>query len=329
MSGFVFCILSKIQRLFSTDFSSKRIYNISNIYFLVKNMQTVIYADILIFLNSIITLFILLATSELLKTDVRKLRLITGSFLGGIFSLIILAPEMNLFLILITRFLISMIIIIITFSTKSLRLAVKAIVYSYLITVLFAGIISFIMLNFKTEKIYLNNGFIYFDIDILVLIFSVALSYLFFRLVIRYLSVKNKNDIIYNAEIKYNDKIIKIKALFDTGNEIKDIYTNKPTILVSIKEIECFFDHSDIITLNKTIQNDNVDTLPVGFRLIPIRSLGCEKLLPAFSADSAEIHNKDIHKILNEPSIVITSDCFDSKKYSAIINKNVLGEYVI
>ena len=123
-------------------------------------MQTVIYADILIFLNSIITLFILLITSDLLKTDIRRLRLFTGSVLGGIFSLIILAPEMNSILVIITRFLISLIVVIVTFKTDSLKTVVKAVILSFIITVLFGGTVSLIMFNFFSENIYVNNGVI-------------------------------------------------------------------------------------------------------------------------------------------------------------------------
>ena len=62
-------------------------------------MQQVIYVDVLIFLNTIITFIILLTTVEISGVSPKTFRLLTGSLLGGIFSLIILAPEMNVFFV--------------------------------------------------------------------------------------------------------------------------------------------------------------------------------------------------------------------------------------
>lgn len=292
-------------------------------------MQTVIYADILIFLNSIITLFILLITSDLLNIDLRKLRLFTGSVLGGIFSLIILAPEMHSFIVIVTRFLICLIIVIVTFKTDSLKTLVKAVIFSFMITVLFGGTVSLIMFNFMKENIYLNNGFIYFDINIIILIISIVLFYSVFKAIHSFLIKKRKADIIYGVEINYNNNKLVIQALFDTGNDIKDIYNNKPAILLSIKEAEKLLNHSDYLKIENSVISEIYTELPQGFRLLPVRTLGDEKLLPAFTAESATVFNEDIRKMLTKPSIVITADCFNKNEYSAVINKNALGEYLI
>lgn len=292
-------------------------------------MQTVIYADILIFLNSIITLFILLITSDLLKTDIRRLRLFTGSVLGGIFSLIILAPEMNSILVIITRFLISLIVVIVTFKTDSLKTVIKAVILSFIITVLFGGTVSLIMFNFFSENIYVNNGFIYFDINIFVLIISIVSFYSLFKAIHRFFIKKRKVDIIYNVELSFNSNKILIHALFDTGNTMKDIYNNKPVILLSITEAKKLLNYEDCLIIENFVTSEICTDLPQGFRLLPVRTLGSEKLLPAFTADSATVFNHNIRKIITKPSIVITNDCFDKNEYSAVINNNALGEYLI
>ena len=68
-------------------------------------MQTVIYADLLIIFNTVMTLLIIVITSDILKIDSGKVRYISAAFCGGVSSLIILAPAMNVALMLILRFL--------------------------------------------------------------------------------------------------------------------------------------------------------------------------------------------------------------------------------
>ena len=73
-------------------------------------MQTVVYADLLVILNTIVTLIIIIITSDLLKIDSRRTRYIAGSVAGGFMSLIILAPSLNSFVSILVRVLISVVI---------------------------------------------------------------------------------------------------------------------------------------------------------------------------------------------------------------------------
>ena len=63
-----------------------------------------IYVDVLVCTNIFINYFILLAISRLSSFSLNRLRIIAGAVLGGIFSLLILLPEINFYINLITVF---------------------------------------------------------------------------------------------------------------------------------------------------------------------------------------------------------------------------------
>ena len=60
-----------------------------------RRMQTVIYVDVLVVLNLIITYLLLLCTALALRQSPSALRLFFGSLLGGFSSLIILLPDLG------------------------------------------------------------------------------------------------------------------------------------------------------------------------------------------------------------------------------------------
>ena len=83
-------------------------------------LQTVVYADVLFIVNAVITFLILITTADLTKIESVKSRYVSGALAGGILSFIILAPEMHTVIVVIVRLIISILIILITFSFKNL-----------------------------------------------------------------------------------------------------------------------------------------------------------------------------------------------------------------
>ncbi len=55
--------------------------------------MTTIYIDVLVCLNFIVNYFLLLATGKFLSRPCKRWRMLLGAFLGGLYSLYILLPE--------------------------------------------------------------------------------------------------------------------------------------------------------------------------------------------------------------------------------------------
>ncbi|MBR3768591.1 MAG: sigma-E processing peptidase SpoIIGA [Clostridia bacterium] len=291
-------------------------------------MQSVVYADILIFLNSVVTFIIILTTADLVKVDSSKIRYVSGSLVGGIFSLVILAPQMNPVLIFLTRAVICILIVLISFNVRNFKMSLKCIFAFLLISFLYAGILYFLSVNTKSHYIYYNNGYAYFDFGVLTVITISAIVFIVVRMLNSKVFSKQKEELVFDVKIEYNAHVITVKAFFDTGNSVVDFFTGKPVIIIGFNEIKEFFDSAALNSIRAILSEETNFNLPEKMRLLPVSTLGSAKILPVFTADKATIFNSDTTKIIEKPSVGISPDSFDNKKYKALINDSVLGRVI-
>ena len=66
-------------------------------------MKQIIYVDVLVVLNTVVTFIMLLTTAAVTGVKNSVGRLLIGAVTGGLFSLILLAPEMSVPCVLLTK----------------------------------------------------------------------------------------------------------------------------------------------------------------------------------------------------------------------------------
>ena len=140
-----------------------------------------IYVDVLFVLNFFITYLLLLLTKSLVKFTSKAGRLLFGALIGGVYSLVILAPNLNFFASLIGKLLVSMLIVAASFNIKRLTVFLKTLACFYFSNMLFLGIILALWFWIKPKGIVVNNGIPYFSIPAgtLLLLFCFVLFYFF------------------------------------------------------------------------------------------------------------------------------------------------------
>ncbi|MGN1411563.1 MAG: sigma-E processing peptidase SpoIIGA [Oscillospiraceae bacterium] len=242
-----------------------------------------IYIDVLVILNWYINYFILLGTAKITHIAFNRKRLVLSSFIGALFSLIILLPTMNYFLSVLIKFLISNILIVIAFKWKSIYTNLKMSLYFSVISFIFAGIMMALENVLSSSSISSNNGVVYADFSIRFLIISTAICYGILCLT-RYLMDKNT---IYQGDwsltIEYDGKTLNIDGLADTGNSLTDIFSGKPVIICSKTSLEDFI---NIPNLDNSY-NCNLN----GFRLIPFSTIDKGGVIVSFKPDNVIIRN--------------------------------------
>lgn len=291
-------------------------------------MQTVIYADLLVILNIVITLVIIIITSDLLKIESRKTRYIAGALAGGFLSLIILAPPMNTFLSVAARLFIALIVVLLSFKVHSIRLYLKCFFMFNGVSLILAGIMLAAGMLVKNKSVISNNGFLYVDFSISAVILIICSSLFLIKIINRSFFVKNKSDLLFNAEIHYCGKKISVKAFFDSGNSLTDIFTGRPVIIISAEEIKPLLDPFFYDELQSYFNVDENEGFSGKIRLLPVRTLGNSCFIPAFTAEKAVISGNDIIKIIEKPTIAVSDNTFEGKKYSALINESVTGQVI-
>lgn len=271
-----------------------------------------IYADILVLINTYVNYFVLLATCAFLRTPRRFLRLFLGAAVGGVCSLVILLPQKNELISMLCQLSIAVLIIFITFGFDYLHIFLKRLASFFLVSFLFSGSVYFIYQIFKPNRLIINNSVIYFDISTIELILGSAAIYAVI-IVVRTLNggfAKNDRKKV-KMTIEHNGKRVEFSCLIDTGNMLRDAFTDMPVAVVDSSVSRCL-----MIDLN----NLSEDTIKQNkLRYIPYNTVGNEGLMPVFKPDCVLLDGRRVDNLL----IGVSSHKFESE-YKAVANYDIL-----
>lgn len=262
-------------------------------------VKQVIYIDVLLFLNTIITFLLLLAASKLIKITPGVTRIIIGSLIGGASSLIIFAPDMGLILSVLIKLLFSFVITSVTYKSSSIRAVVRHTGYFFAVSFIFAGIILFVASLPGLSVITYNNGAVYIDFSFFSLVAASSLCYVITVILNKITKHSKENDVLVNVEIRYGDKKVSSSAITDTGNSLVDPFTGE-SIIIADKFVLKSLLPSDIVQYF----NGNIEMCG-HIRLVPCSTVTADGLLPVFRADSIVLNSDSSVKNIEKPLIAV------------------------
>jgi stage II sporulation protein GA (sporulation sigma-E factor processing peptidase) len=170
-----------------------------------------IYIEEVFILNFLLDFMILYGTKRILKRNNKLIRIVISSILGS-FTTFLLFININNFILLIFKLLISIILIIIVFGFKNIF---KNLLYFYLLSIIIGG--SAYLFNISNKFFLILSSFIVIVI-----------------LVNEFLSYKEIYPNKYLVTIYINNKSYKFEGFIDTGNRLIDPITNKSVVLVNL-----------------------------------------------------------------------------------------------
>lgn len=254
-------------------------------------MKQVIYIDILLCINFVFSFFTILSVIKILKMRYKTIRLLLGSILGAVASFVVIMPEMNFILSAIVRLITAISVIFTTFFPVKLKTFIKATACFFMVGFIFCGVMIALWLLFKPKGVVIRNGGVYFQISPIILIISTFISYIILRILSRITGrEKNKNSTCC-LELFLNGKHTILYGIVDSGNKLKEPFSNEPVIIVSEKAI------SKLLSL-EFVHTVNVNDVKIKYRIIPFNSVGGDGFLEAFKVDELYlIVNKKKRKI--------------------------------
>ncbi len=249
-----------------------------------------VYADVLFVLNGFVNYLMLLSNMKILKLNTTRLRLLIGSSIGSVISLKIFLPEASQTVEFIIRFFSVLIIVFFSYKFTSLKEFLKG-AFGFLgISFIFSGLMICIILFINPPQLLYDNGVIYYEIDFLNVVIISCTAFFFITLAEKILKKKADRHYICYTEIYLNEKSVKGRGFIDTGNTLKDPFSNQCVIVADYKAVFEILPESLKAYLNK--DNINLPNLE-NIRLIPITTLSGTGVLPAFKADKIKIRNTD------------------------------------
>ena len=192
----------------------------------------IIYVDLVFIINILLDFILLMGVSVILTRNVKIKRLLLGSLIGGL-STLLLFININSLLSFFLKIILGLLMVIVTFNYHSIKYTLNNLFYLFNLSFITGGVMYL-----------LDNKYNYL---VLLLAFIVVL-YLYVKMAKRY-QVSYTN--YYKVKIVINNENYDVIGYLDTGNNL--IYHNKPVIILD-KKIK--YDLEDIIYVPYTSLNN-------------------------------------------------------------------------
>ena len=138
----------------------------------------VVYADVLMVTNLFINYFLLSAVKLLLRVSVPRKRILFGALIGSVYALTIFLPKLPTAVSALMNLSASALMVFAAFPIHSRKKFLKAFLAFFVINFAFAGTMLALWLFFRPNGMIYQNGTVYFDIDIKILIGTTVLCYI-------------------------------------------------------------------------------------------------------------------------------------------------------
>lgn len=265
----------------------------------------VIYLDVLFVINFSITFLLLEITAKLCKKSYKLFRLISSAALGGLYSMIILVDNLPQYVSLLSKIVACVVLVLTAFKfyrVKSFLITVGIFLFS---NFLFLGIIVGICLLSSTRAIAVNNSTVYFNVGAKALLFSAAGAYAAASLVVRIYNKSVSKGDIYSLVIENGGKSVCLFALADTGNKLREPFSDSPVIVADKGKLADLFENQKP-------------------RIVPVASVNKNSCLNAYKPDKITVKTAKGEEVI-EKAYIALSDTIKSNGFSAVINPEILS----
>lgn len=291
-----------------------------------------VYLDIVLIENLFMNYIILLATGFIIKINLNHLKMIISALVGAIYAILSYMEIFPFYSTMIVKIGLSIAMIYIAFTPKGIKSLFKHLIMFYLVSFVFGGCAFALLYFVKPEDIFMINGVYIGTYPIKIVLLGGIVGYIVIYSGFKFVKKRiSKKGLIYDIEIKVNENYTKLKAMLDTGNQLKDPITGNPVIVV---EKDSLYEILPGTLLNRTEEiiggewNENEENISyrARFRIIPFTSIGKQNgILLGFKVDKVTIIT-DTENIICKNVIV----CIYNQKlaktdaYSALIGLDIL-----
>ena len=293
-----------------------------------------VYLDVVFLENLIINYIIIYATGIISKAKIKQLKIVLGSLIGAIYSVLYYILKLKIYSSFILKIILSIVIIYVSFNSKNLKELAKQVLLFYLVSFVFGGAAIAIIYMVNSQDITIQNGVLVGKYTIKTILIGIVIAY--FTVIVAFKIVKtkiSKKDLICEVSINLNNKKIETKAMIDTGNLLKEPITNLPVIVM---EHTLFYDiipkqildnienilGGDLSALSEDLQNEYISKL----RVIPFTSLGKQNgMLLGIKGENLVVNLKDEQKEINKVIIGIYNKSLTKRgEYRSLLGLEIL-----
>ncbi|MBQ5994483.1 MAG: sigma-E processing peptidase SpoIIGA [Clostridia bacterium] len=276
-----------------------------------------VYVDVLLVINIYVNFFLLLCTERLSNVRAGRLGILSGAFVGGLYSLSVFLDISSKLLSLALNLAALSLMVLVSFKPKSVKVFLKLGALFLLVNIAFAGIMLAVWLFAAPQKMMYEASVLYFDIDVKLLVLLTAASYLVIRLGYTLLRRRAPDKKTVNAVLSLNNRSLSATALIDTGHSLRDGFSGSPVAVADKKAFKSLtgYDADELLKLSR----EGGET-PLKIRLIPVNTVSSSGVLTAVRADYIIT---DAGERCDKILVAQSNTPFATDEYSLIINSDI------
>lgn len=298
-----------------------------------------IYIDVVFLENLVMNSIILVASGIILKKKMKWIRIILASSLGAIYTIIGYISVLEIYSNLILKVILSILIIYIAFNPQTVKQLWKDLLIFYLTSFVFGGVAFALIYVVKPQDILMKNGLFLGTYPLKTVLLAAIVAFIIIIAAFAIVKTKfSKKDMFCDVEVELNNKIIKTRAMIDTGNLLKEPITNTPVIVLEHTLLyECvpkeILDNlesilgGELVKIPEKVRNEYISKL----KLIPFASLGKQNgMLVGIKADSLKIIQDDQEKENKNVIIGIYNKSLTKRgEYRALIGMDLVSWKIV
>ena len=294
-----------------------------------------VYLDIVFLENILMNFIIIFSTGIVVKANIKKWKILIASSIGALYTIIMYLDIIPIYSNILMKLMLSFTLIYISFNPHTLKMFIKDIVIFYLVSFVFGGCVFALMYFLKPQMVQIRNGVFVGAYPLKVALIGGIIAFIVLQISFKMVKTKlSKKDMIYDLEVEISGKSIKLKALLDTGNLLKDPITGFPVMVVEHKTLYSIIPKQVLDNLDKIMGGDTdeltnneefIKMMP-RFRMIPFSSIGKQNgLLLGVKVDNVKLVIDDMTENVNNVILGIYEKSFTRNgMYSAVFGLEIL-----
>lgn len=242
---------------------------------------------------------ILFSTAIISKSKVNYVKIGIASFVAGLYSILNYLWNLGSVESFLVKFLISIMVILIGFDSRKIKIIVKQLILFYLVSFTFGGISFMLLFLINPSNIVFENGLLVGSYPVKVTLIGGILGVIVIFAVSYIIKDRLKTkSMLCDLEIFYKGKYQKLKTMIDTGNLLKEPISQTDVIIVEKNSLRGMISDDILDNLDNIIQgkwlDSKEDIYSYKFKVIPFSSLGNENgLLIGFKPDYIKILDEE------------------------------------
>lgn len=294
-----------------------------------------IYLDIIFVENVLMNYIILFATLVVIKVKNKRqqIKLFLSSIIGSTYALIVYLGILPIYSNLVAKIILSVVMIYVAFRPLNMKQLLKQLLIFYLVSFVFGGCTFALIYFIKPENVKIHNGVFVGTYPIKVALLAGVVAFIITEIAFKINRNKlNRHNTFFCIKIYDGEKMLKVNALLDSGNMLKEPISGMPVIIIEKETLsklipgEILNYIEDIIGGDEKEDKDGIQQYLSKIRMVPFMSIGKDNgMLVGIRVDKVKMETEDIN--IEKENVIVgiyNNKLTKDNKYNALIGLNFL-----